>query len=254
VKGRRIVAVERLDHPAMVETPTPEAFVAALPGRRIEAVTRRAKWILVRLDAGLTLAVHLRMTGVLRAAEAGESPDAHTHLVLALDDGRHIFFRDTRKFGRVRLLDAAGLAALDAAHGLEPLSPAFTASALEGLLSGRRVKLKSFLLDQALVAGIGNIYADEALHLAGLHPLRVAERVDAAEAERLHAAVREVLARGIARKARYWDGAVRAHEDFDAFAVYDRAGEPCRTCGGPISRITVAQRGTHFCPVCQAAP
>ena len=152
-----------------------------------------------------------------------------------LDDGRHIFFRDTRKFGRVRLLTPAGLAALDAAHGLEPLSPRFTALGARGPVAGRRVKLKSFLLDQSLVAGIGNIYADEALHRAGFHPCAprrgwTREEVGPAPAPRPCGGAEAA----IARKARYWEGAVRAHEPGlrRTSAVYDRAGEPCRTCGG----------------------
>lgn len=251
VLGRRILAVEKLDHPPMIEDLDPSTFAARVRGRRIEAVTRRAKWILIRLDEGLTLAVHLRMTGILRAAPASEAPDTHTHLVLGLDDGSRIFFRDSRKFGRVRLLDAAGLAQLDAAHGIEPLSEAFSAEALEAILHGRRTRLKPLLLDQTQVAGIGNIYADEALHEARLHPLRPADSLEPDEVKRLHQSVRSVLERGVRRKARYWDGPVRAHEDFDEFAVYDRAGEPCKTCGTAIARITVAQRGTHFCPGCQ---
>jgi formamidopyrimidine-DNA glycosylase len=254
VLGRRILGVIKLDHPAMVETPDVETFKARIVGRRIEAVTRRAKWVLLRLDEDLTLAVHLRMTGILRAAPAAETPDKHTHLVLSLDDGNQIFFRDSRKFGRVKLLDAAGLAALDQAHGVEPLGEGFTPEVFADLLHGRRTKLKPLLLDQALVAGLGNIYTDEALYQAKLHPLRVAETLEGAEIGRLHAAIRDVLSRGVARKARYWDGAVRAHEDFDEFAVYDRAGEPCRVCGEAIARIVIAQRGTHFCPGCQPTP
>ncbi|MNS57634.1 Formamidopyrimidine-DNA glycosylase [compost metagenome] len=249
--GRRIVAVERLDHPPMVEAPDLAGFEAGLVGRRIEAVSRRAKWILVHLEGGGTLAVHLRMTGVLRVTGPDEEPDRHTHLVLALDDGHRISFRDTRKFGRVRLLDSEGLAALDAAHGPEPLDDAFTSSRLAEALHGRKTRLKPLLLDQAIIAGIGNIYADEALFEAGLHPLRAADSLSAPDIDRLHAAIRGVLSGGVERKARYWEGAVRAHEDFDAFAVYDRAGEPCRRCGTPIARMLVAQRGTHYCPTCQ---
>ena len=246
VLGRRILRVERLTHPPMVEEPDVETFRKRLTGRRIEAV--------IRLDEGLTLAVHLRMTGILRAAAPDEAPDKHTHLVLALDDFSRIFFRDSRKFGRIKLLDAAGLAALEEAHGVEPLSDAFSCDRLADILRGRRTKLKPLLLDQALVAGLGNIYTDEALHEARLHPLRAADTLAAAEIEQLHAAIRSVLGRAVTRKARYWDGAVRAHEDFDEFAVYDRAGEPCRGCGTAIARIVVGQRGTHFCPTCQPAP
>lgn len=256
VAGRRIAAVERLDWPRMVEIPEdPAAFLQALPGRTIEAVYRRAKWLLFRLDAGLTLAIHLRMSGSMYVPGLDEAPDVHVHLILRLDDGRSIFFRDIRKFGRARLLDAAGLAALDAAHGPEPLEDAFTPAVLGERLAGRGTKVKPLLLDQAVIAGLGNIYVDEALWLARVHPGRSASSLAKKEVAALHAAIREVLALSIERKGStfrdYRTGYGESGGNQAYFKVYARGGEPCPRCAGPISRTVLGQRGTHFCPACQ---
>lgn len=259
VTGRVIVAVEKLDWPKMVEAPAdPAAFVGALAGRRIEAVGRRAKWLLARLDAGLALAVHLRMSGSLYVVGPAEAAGKHVHLVLRLDDGRQVHFHDPRKFGRVRLLDAAGLATLDAAHGPEPLDAAFTPAVLGSRLAGRATKLKPLLLDQRVVAGLGNIYVDEALWLSRVHPGRSAGGLARKEVAALHAAIVEVLTKSIARKGstfrdyRTGYGEVGGNQDF--FNVYARGGEPCPRCAAPIVRTVMGQRGTHYCPECQRSP
>lgn len=255
VVGRSIVGVEKLDWERMVETPAPADFVALIAGRRIEAVGRRAKWLIISLDAGWSLAIHLRMSGNLLVMDADAVAGNHTHLVMALDDGRRIFFDDQRKFGRVRLLDAAGLAALDAAHGPEPLGESFTAAELARILAGRRTPLKPLLLDQRLIAGVGNIYASEALWIARLHPLLPAAAVGEAEAAALHAALRETLAQAIANQGsslrNYRDSYGARGRNQDHFFVYDRAGQPCERCGNAIERIVVAQRSTFYCPGCQ---
>ena len=255
VTGATIAAVAHLDWPRMIETPAAEAFVAGLAGRRIAAVGRRAKWLLMSLDGGLTLAVHLRMSGSLHLPRAGEAADRHVHLILALTDGRAIHFRDVRKFGRVRLLDAAGLAALDAAHGPEPLDAAFTPQVLGQLLAGRTTRLKPLLLDQAVVAGLGNIYVDEALWLARLHPQTPAGALAPRQVKALHAAIQEVLSLSIARKGStfrdYRTGWGGFGENQHYFQVYARQGQPCPRCGGPVAKAVLAQRGTHYCPRCQ---
>jgi formamidopyrimidine-DNA glycosylase len=256
IVGRRIVAVTRLDWERMVETPAVDQFIALLVGRVVLAVGRRAKWILLTLDGGWTLALHLRMSGSVSVHGPAAQPDSYTHLVLLLDDGRQVFFHDTRKFGRARLLDAAGLAALDAAHGLEPLTDDFTVAALAERLRGRRTRLKPLLLDQKVIAGIGNIYADEALWLARLHPLRTSDSLNDDEIGRLHAGIRLALLQGIEHggstlrdyRNSYGDsGANQEH-----FNVYDQEGRPCPRCGAAIEKTVVGQRGTHLCPVCQA--
>lgn len=259
VEGRTIVAVERLSWPKMVEAPDdPQALVGALAGRRIASVGRRAKWLLVRLDAGLALAVHLRMSGSIYVVGPDEPAGKHVHLVLRLDDGRRIHFHDPRKFGRLRLLDAGGLAALDAAHGPEPLEAAFTPAVLGSRLAGRATKLKPLLLDQKVVAGLGNIYVDEALWLSRIHPGRSAADLATMEVAALHAAIVEVLTRSIERKGStfrdYRTGYGEAGGNQDFFNVYARGGEPCPRCAAPIARTVMGQRGTHFCPACQRSP
>lgn len=258
VVGRTIVGVERLDWERMVETPPPPVFRDLVAGRRILAARRRSKWVLLDLDGGLALAVHLRMSGQLTVHGADDEPRSHVHLVLALDDGRRIFFDDERKFGRVRLLDAAGLAALDAAHGPEPLEDSFTAAELARILAGRRTKIKPLLLDQRMIAGIGNIYASEALWLARIHPQLPADAVGPEGAAALHAALREVLSQAIAHEGsslrNYRNGYGRRGQNQEHFLVYDRAGSPCQRCGAPIERVVLGQRSTFYCPNCQPPP
>lgn len=258
VVGRRIAGVERLDWERMVETPDPLAFRDLVVGRRILGARRRAKWVLLDLDEGWTLAIHLRMSGRLTVHGPADHARPHVHLVLALDDGRRIFFDDERKFGRVRLLDAAGLAGLDAAHGPEPLDEAFTAAELARILAGRRTKIKPLLLDQRLIAGMGNIYASEALWVARIHPLAPAAAIDAEGAAALHAAIRAVLEQAIAYEGsslrNYRNGFGRQGQNQEHFLVYDRAGAPCPRCQAPIERVVLAQRSTFYCPVCQTLP
>src|SRR5690349_5274956 len=157
IAGHRIVAATKLDWERMVETPAVEQFLELIRGREVRAVGRRAKWIVLTLDGGWTLALHLRMSGSITVHGAAAQPDSYTHLVLLLDDGRQVFFHDTRKFGRARLLDSVGLAALEGAHGVEPLADAFTPELLGVLVGKRRARLKPLLLDQKVIAGIGNI-------------------------------------------------------------------------------------------------
>lgn len=254
-EGRTLTAVAKLDHPAMLENVPPEGFAPAVVGRTIVRVGRRAKWILVTLSGELTMALHLRMTGDVDVAGPEGLADKHVHLAIALDDGRYLLFRDSRKFGKVRLLDVAGLAALDSAHGPEPLEDAFDPEALRRRLAGRSTRIKPLLLDQAVLAGVGNIYADEALWKAGVHPERPAGTLSRKESDALHGAIREVLAGAIANQASHWryhkTGFNGEGEREPYLRVYDRAGQPCFRCGTAIVRTVVAQRGTHYCPACQ---
>ncbi len=256
--GRAILCVERLDWERMVETPAIDTFRREIAGRRILAVRRRAKWLLIDLDAGLTLALHLRMSGRLEVHSPDDKARAHVHLILRLDDQRRLFFDDERKFGRVRLLDTAGLDALEAAYGPEPLDDRFTAAELERILRGRRTRIKPLLLDQRVIAGIGNIYASEALWLAGIHPLTPACAIEAEGVTALHAAIRQTLTSAIAHEGsslrNYRNGYGLRGQNQEHFAAYDRDGHPCQRCGTPIERIVVGQRSTFFCPVCQPSP
>lgn len=255
VQGQRIARVTKLDWERMVETPTVAEFLALLEGRAIQRVGRRAKWIIITLDSGWTLALHLRMSGYLTVHGPEAQPDRYTHLVLLLEDGRQVFFHDTRKFGRARLLDAQGLAALEEGHGVEPLTDAFTPALLGRLLQARRTRLKPLLLDQRVIAGIGNIYADEALWHAQLHPLRQSDRLNDDEVTRLHASIQLVLRAGITNGGStlrdYRNSYGQSGSNQEHFNVYDRADQPCPRCATSILRIVVGQRGTHLCPACQ---
>jgi formamidopyrimidine-DNA glycosylase len=247
VAGRKIIEA-RLFWERTLAFPTPEEFRARLPGQVIEAVGRRGKFLVLNLSLD-TLLIHLRMSGDLWV-EPAEAPLApHHRMVLVLEGGLRLAFNDTRKFGRVWLLSDPQevLAPL----GPEPLSPAFTPQAFYRLLRERRRQLKPLLLDQTFIAGLGNIYADEALHRAGLHPLAIASELDFGQAERLWASIRQVLAEGIQRNGASIDWVYRGGDFQNYFRVYQRSGEPCLECGTPIQRLLVGQRGTHVCPTCQ---
>lgn len=255
VEGRTILAVERLAWERMIETPDPESFRMLVVGRTLRRAHRRAKWVLLELDAGWTLAIHLRMSGHLTVQAPMAEVRQHVHLILQLSDGGRLCFDDERKFGRVRLLDATGLALLDAAHGPEPLAASFTPALLAGILAGRTTRLKSLLLDQRRIAGLGNIYVSEALWLARLHPLLPAGHVDTQGVSALHSAIRTVLQQAIAHEGsslrNYRNGYGRRGQNQEHFLVYDRAGQPCSRCGCPIERHVIAQRSSFVCPQCQ---
>jgi formamidopyrimidine-DNA glycosylase len=256
--GRRIVGVARIGWPRTIATPTPEQLCAALCDRQILGVDRRAKYLLIRLDHDEALVVHLRMTGRLLVVDAQEPLDDHTHVVLALDNGQELRFRDVRKFGRISLLDSAALTALDEGLGVEPLEDGFSDAVLAQRLERRRGKLKPLLLDQRVIAGLGNIYVDEALWRSGLHPLRSAESLTPEEVARLYEAIRTVLASAVERRGTtlsdYRDALGAMGDNQHYLAVYGRAGQPCPRCGAAIERTVVGQRGTHLCPHCQRVP
>ena len=238
--------------------PHPTIFARRLTGQTVTDVGRRGKWVVITLSGGDTLLIHLRMTGQL-VPEPGECPDdRHIRVLFSLDDGRYLRFSDARKFGRLWLVDdpADVLGEL----GPEPLADAFTAARLGEMLARRRGRIKPLLLNQRFLAGLGNIYTDEALWQAGIHPLRRADSLTPAEVRRLHRAIRDVLEAAIAsggttlpdRTYQQADG--RSGEFARRLAVYGRVGQPCLRCGTTIERIKVSQRGTYFCPRCQSLP
>jgi formamidopyrimidine-DNA glycosylase len=257
----------RVTWPRTVRTHTPEAFDAAVAGRTVEAVGRRAKLVVVELSGDAALTIHLKMTGQLFVVPADAPEDPYVRLVLELADGRELRFRDIRKFGRIGLygrdavtgdlVTEVGGAAVFAAFGPEPLDPAFTVRDFRRSLRRRKGRLKSLLLDQSFLAGVGNIYADEALWAAKLHPLRTAGTLRPADERHLYEAIRTILAEAVARRgssiddytAPDGDGAMQERLD-----VYQRTGEACRRCGRPIRRIVVGIRATHFCTWCQRLP
>jgi len=245
--GRTVVEVDVRREKTLVP-PNAEGFVAHLTGRRVTQVRRRGKWILLTLDSGETLIAHLRMTGQLVLSD-DRPDDPYIRVLFALDDGRYLRFSDMRKFGRLWL--TAHPDEVLGGLGPEPLADDFTAERLADMLRGRRRRIKALLLDQHFLVGLGNIYTDEALHRAGIHPRTRAHCLDAEEAARLLAAIRAVLRAGLAANGASIDWMYRGGAFQNDFRVYHRAGEPCLTCGAPIERIIVGQRSTHFCPHCQ---
>jgi formamidopyrimidine-DNA glycosylase len=253
--GRRLERVVISD-PLLTRPEPPEAIAAELTGETIRDVGRRGKYLVVAFESGRHLLIHLRMTGGLRRAAGDEDADPYQRARLTLDDGSDVAYRDVRRFGTWLLLDPDDLEPyLGARVGPEPLARGFTATTLAAALAGRRAPLKAALLDQRTVAGVGNIYADEALWWSGLHPRRVAGSLDATEVARLRDAVRKALRLGIRRQGatlndyRGADGSRgRMQEEF---RVYGREGEPCGRCGTPIVKTRVAGRGTWYCPSCQ---
>lgn len=251
LEGKTLRRVEILD-PRLTRPHDRLAVAARLEGARVLAVERRGKYLLVRLSGGLALLVHLRMTGSF-----GFLPTTHERAVLELDDGVRLVYRDVRRFGTWLVLDEDELEGyLQAKNGPEPLGPAFTAAWLERRLSRRRAPVKAALLDQRVVAGLGNIYADEALWRARIGPLRPAGELAHEEVARLHRAIRAVLRTGIARQG----STLRDYAAPDGtagvmqreFRAYGREGEPCDRCGTPLAKARVGGRGTWFCPRCQS--
>jgi formamidopyrimidine-DNA glycosylase len=281
VAGARIIdATVHWDR--SVRHPQPaERFAAEITDAVIRRVGRRAKTVLLHLQDGRVMTVALRMTGALLVTPAGTPPDPYARVVFALADGRELRYRDVRKFGRIGLWPGGGLRSVGAGrgarsrrvaegtgryrvgevfsgHGPEPLQRSFTAARFAERLARRSAKLKALLLDQSFIAGVGNIYADEALWRARLHPLRTADTLDEREVRRLHRAVRQVLREGIVNRGSsfsdYVDADGEPGANAERLAVYRRTGEPCLRCGRRIERVIVVQRSTHFCPRCQPGP
>ncbi len=258
VEGRtvRSTRVHRPD--ILMNLPSPEAFRARVAGRTVRALDRRAKYLLFRLDDGRVLQVQLRMTGRFALGRERPDPEEYGHIAaeLELDDGRTLWYDDVRRLGGFRLLSGEAWERESRRLGPEPLSEGWGADALARALSGRRAPVKNLLLDQELVAGIGNIYASEALHAAGIDPRRPAGELDEEEVERLHGALRSVLRDALAhagttfRDYRAVDG--RSGRFQERLAVYGRDGRACRTCGEEVRRVVLAGRGTFHCPSCQA--
>jgi len=261
MEGRVLAELEVLD-PRWCRPAHPEEVADAVRGRPIERVSRRGKYLLAELADEVTLVMHLRMTGTLLLVAEGDDDGDRPHLRarMQLDDGRRVLFCDQRRFGTGEvLLGADTMEEYFASRlGVEPLSPAFTADALRALARDRTAPVKAFLLTQERVAGVGNIYADEALFRARLHPLRPVGTLRRGQIASLRDAVVESLEAGIdARGAtiddfRHTDGARGSFQD--RFLVHRREGEPCPRCGSPIRKLRAAGRGTYVCPRCQPRP
>ncbi len=241
-----------------IATPSVRRFKQLIQGQTIRAVSRRAKFLRLELT-DFELLIHLRMSGDLALKHGPVQPANHDRLILRLQpsqrsagrqrDALSLIFNDTRKFGRVWL--TADPEQVTGRLGPEPLGDEFTPQWLSDALHRRHRQLKPLLLDQSFLAGLGNIYTDESLHRARLHPLALSDSVTAKKAERLHAAIRATLEEGIRRNGASFDWVYRGGEFQNYFRVYDREGKPCPVCGTPIQKLIVGQRGTHICPHCQ---
>jgi formamidopyrimidine-DNA glycosylase len=254
------------DWPNQIKHPKPDEFVPALRGRRILDVARRAKWVILDLSGEGVLAIQVKMTGQLTVVPPSDARDKHVHATFSLDDGMQLRMRDTRKFGRLgfyrkgesgRILGAGDVGELFDQFGPEPLAEDFSAPDFRRRLAKRKGRLKTLLMDQAFLAGVGNIYADEALWRARLHPLRSAAGVNADQSRRLYRELRAILAEAIERRGSSVDDylAPEGKGDMQNYLnVYGRTGKPCPRCGRPVKRITLNARGTHFCSWCQRLP
>jgi formamidopyrimidine-DNA glycosylase len=265
--GRTILSA-RIRWPGTIAFPSVRAFRQRIAGQEIRQIGRRGKFLRLGLSE-YDLLIHLRMSGDLDVRPSNGRFKPHDRLILELTALRagarlgaasrrastdagpksSLVFNDTRKFGRVWL--TRNMDEVTGSLGPEPLGKAFTAEWLyQGVRSHRRL-LKPLLLDQRFIAGLGNIYTDEALHMAKLHPLKISNTLSRAQVTRLHAAIRATLREGIRRNGASIDWVYRGGDFQNHFRVYDRAGQPCPVCGTPIERLVVGQRGTHICPHCQ---
>jgi formamidopyrimidine-DNA glycosylase len=254
--GRTIAHAEVLWHRTLAE-PAYEEFKQRVPGQRVERLGRRGKFALLYLSVD-TLIIHLRMSGDLRV-EHGWDYDGnplplqpHDRAVLTFADGMRLAFNDARKFGRIWLVSDPET--VTGRLGPEPLDDSLTPARFHQMLQSHRRMLKPLLLDQAFLAGMGNIYTDEALHMSGLHPTLLSGSLNEQQAERLLAAIRTVLNRGILTHGASIDWVYRGGDFQNDFRVYRRTGLPCPVCQTPIQRMVIGQRGTHVCPICQLPP
>ncbi len=254
--GRTLVGA-RVSWERTVEGMSPRTFRSRIQGSRVLDIRRRAKFVVVPLSPRQWLLGHLRMTGHLAVADGSTARDRHERLALLLDDGREIRFIDTRKFGRWTLTCDAS----DKLGGLgpEPLAPTFKARHLRAILQSHHRMLKPLLLDQHVIAGLGNIYVDEALWTSGLHPCMQSDAVSPEDACLLYRSIRQVLRRGIRSmgtslgtgKGNFYSVAGRRGRNQDGLRVFRRHGQPCPRCDAIIERMIVGQRSTHICPACQ---
>jgi formamidopyrimidine-DNA glycosylase len=263
--GARIGGV-RVEWSRTLRSEDPLAFEAAVVGRMIQSVGRRAKLVVVELGDDLAMTIHLKMTGQLFVVPATTPPDPFVRVTFDLADGRQLRFRDVRKFGRIglayhdaRIGDLVGELGAKGFKGFgpEPLDPSFTATAFRRRLRARRGRLKPLLMDQAFLAGVGNIYADEALWAARLHPLRSASSLRPADEGRLYRELRRILGEAVERRGSSIDDYTAPDGDGtmqERLLVYGQTGAPCPRCGHPIRRLVVGGRATHLCTFCQRLP
>lgn len=256
IVGQRVDSFLVGDYPAVLGGERAEDVAARITGHVMQGVRRRAKYLIIDLDDGTALVIHLRMTGRLSVVPHGEDPLRYQRLAIAFENGFDLRFSDQRKFGRVTHLHPEDLHALEQRLGLEPLTREFSAAWLEERLRKRKGKIKAVLLDQQLIGGLGNIYADEALFHARIHPERSANTLSSEEVRRLHRAIREVLRNAVDGRGTTFSSFQDADGNQGRYgrrlAIYGRGGKGrCPRCGTLLERTVVGGRGTSFCPHCQ---
>jgi formamidopyrimidine-DNA glycosylase len=247
VLGQRIVKVSTR-WPRHIERPSISTFRRKIRGREIKEVGRRGKYLVLSLDVG-TLLIHLRMSGDLRMAPENDPRGRFEHTIFHLDSGWQLRFSDARKFGKVMLLEDPSK--VFARLGPEPLDPDFTISAFSRNLTNKKRMIKPLLMDQSFLAGMGNIYTDEALHIAKIHPNKKSNELTQAQIKNLWSGIRTALKAGINSNGASIDWVYQGGEFQNQFRVYQRTGQPCPVCKTTIDRIILGQRGTHYCPSCQ---
>ena len=254
LEGRRFAGVS-IDCPEMVHLTSVNELRRRLSGQVVKEIARRGKYLIFRLVSGEALILHLRMTGSLLLKRKGEAPPTSPYVraTFRLDDGTEMLFTDRRKLGTISLVKDEN--EVIGKLGPEPLDPDFTAQVLAKRLSSRKAPIKAVLCDQEVIAGIGNMYADEALFFAGIHPLRAANSLSYEEIKRLYKAIRDVLTKAIGNGgASISDyrrpGGEQGSQQYNFYAAH-RGGQTCKVCATPIERIAVRNRGTYFCPKCQ---
>lgn len=252
-----VITGARIFWPRAIAEPSAGAFCRRIKGQKISAIRRRGKFIVLEFKNGENLLIHLRMSGRLHLLARDLPREKHEHVILSLGDGNQLRFHDPRKFGRIYLTGDAGR--ILGRLGLEPLAAGFTRKILAQQLRPRRCRLKPLLLDQTFIAGLGNIYVDEALWESQIHPCRMAASLSDSEIRALHRAIPKVLKRGLKNlgtslgtgKSNFYSIARHQGRNRDELRVFRRTGRPCRRCRTPIRRIIVGQRSTHICPKCQ---
>jgi formamidopyrimidine-DNA glycosylase len=252
VVGREVTGVNLLWE-GIVRKTTAGDFITGLTGRMIKGIKRRGKYLIFGLDGSETLIAHLKMSGALIAGNCDITKEKYARAVLHLNDGTCVIFRDPRKFGRMWLVKDSN--SVIGGLGPEPLEDDFTPELLAQRLKGKKAPIKAVICDQKVIAGVGNLYADEALYLAGIHPLTPAGSLSPAKNKDLFDAIQAVLRKGIKNRGASIENYVRpdgnkgtAHLEF---LVPRKSGQPCGECAGKVERITVRGRGTYFCPKCQ---
>lgn len=256
VLGLSITGV-RVKTPQVARAGIYKDFAVTIEGRRFTGFDRRGKYLLAHLDEGISLVVHLRMTGRWVYCSPETPVPKHTHVIFSLSDGNELRFTDVRRFGGLEIVPSEGIGKHQglAKLGVEPLGHEFTLDYLRGVTQGKKGKIKALILDQTRLAGLGNIYADEALFLAGIHPERTASSLTDPELKCLHAAIREVLRDGIANKGTsfrdYVDAEGQQGQNQLSLKVYGRSGRDCLTCGTSLGKLRIGGRTSVFCPKCQ---